>query len=214
MTTEPKRLKAKQTQKADSAVGMRLPKPAPIKTTGYESISETLLPAVQYNQPKFGRKDKLKLLKENDNLFDYMNRLGVPVAAQPALLAWFHGAAELAIAGKPLPSLEPADAPHRPGTYAEAEAPMPEAARALFGDAPPATRPSMYTRTTFPEEWFNNPAVVRAARHLAKQHGKGGELSPSELDRVRTASRFVKQYQRRQPQARTPGNPMHSLGER
>jgi len=77
---------------------------------------------------------------------------------------------------------------------------MPAAAQELFGNIPSTLPAIAHTRSSFPEEWFTNKIVIQAAGRLAGRHdrkGKGVDLAPDELERVRAARRFLKQLQRR-----------------
>lgn len=90
---------------ASSVKGLRIPKPSPTRTTQDKNDSDFVLSRVVYNPPKNGKKEDRPILKTTNPLFEYMNQIGVPIAAQPALMALFSQAAELAIAGKLFPTL-------------------------------------------------------------------------------------------------------------
>jgi hypothetical protein len=78
---------------------------------------------------------------------------------------------------------------------------LPLEAQQVFGELPSGLNTKLYERSSFPDEWFSNPAIVRAARRIVyayKTRDKKVKLKPSGMSRVRAANRFMKQYERRQ----------------
>ncbi len=80
----------------------------------------------------------------------------------------------------------------------------------MFGEAPPRKpRPTTIIKSDFPEDWFQNEDVIRAARKAKSDfYGRKRSAPPSEeeQERVRTANRFLRALDLRAKRPRGSGN--------